>query len=123
MLSILNLISWFRALSFLRFFKSTRVLIRLIVEVVIDMIPFMVVLMFMLLAFSLSFSALTDSNTNFLTDLGGNYRIMYGDFDLDSYDAALWVLFILASLIMPLVMLNLLIAIMSDTYDRIMQDI
>lgn len=50
---------------------------------------------------------------------------MYGDFDLsDSNDnLAGWVLFIISSCVMPLIMLNMLIAIMSDTYARVMADI
>lgn len=48
---------------------------------------------------------------------------MYGDFNPDDYDLPLWLLFVAASLFMPLIMLNLLIAIMSDTYGRVMADI
>ena len=44
---------------------------------------------------------------------------MYGDFDTESYDPGMWILFVIASIFMPLVMLNLLIAIMSDTYERV----
>lgn len=47
------------------------------------------------------------------------YLLMYGDFDTENYDGASWFLFICASIFMPLVMLNLLIAIMSDTYERV----
>jgi hypothetical protein len=48
---------------------------------------------------------------------------MYGDFSPDDYTAAGWVLFIISSILMPLVMLNMLIAIMSDTYARVMGEI
>jgi hypothetical protein len=48
---------------------------------------------------------------------------MYGDFSPDEYTTANWILFIIASILLPLVMLNLLIAIMSDTYARVMADI
>ena len=44
---------------------------------------------------------------------------MYGDFDIEAYDPGMWILFVIASIFMPLVMLNLLIAIMSDTYERV----
>lgn len=58
LLALVNLLSWFRALSYLRLFKSTRVLIRLIVEVSKDMVPFMIVLSFSLVGFTLSFKAI-----------------------------------------------------------------
>jgi hypothetical protein len=48
---------------------------------------------------------------------------MYGDFQADDYSATNWVLFLIASTLLPLVMLNMLIAIMSDTYGRVMADI
>lgn len=48
---------------------------------------------------------------------------MFGDFDTDNYTKAGWVLFSLAAGLLPLVMLNMLIAIMSDTYGRVMNDI
>jgi hypothetical protein len=44
---------------------------------------------------------------------------MHGDFSYDDYNAAQWTLFVLSSIFMPLVMLNLLIAIMSDTFERV----
>ena len=48
---------------------------------------------------------------------------MFGDFDTDDYTTSDWILFIIASFLMPLVMLNMLIAIMSDTYSRVMSEI
>lgn len=44
---------------------------------------------------------------------------MHGDFSYDDYSPAQWVLFVISSVFMPLVMLNLLIAIMSDTFERV----
>ena len=49
---------------------------------------------------------------------------MFGDFDTDVYTTtSTWILFIISSCLMPLIMLNMLIAIMSDTYSRVMNDI
>ena len=48
---------------------------------------------------------------------------MFGDFDTDGYSTSGWILFVVASFLMPLVMLNMLIAFMSDTYARVMADI
>ena len=48
---------------------------------------------------------------------------MYGDFNTDGYTNINWFLFLIASTLMPLVMLNMLVAIMSDTYARVMADI
>jgi hypothetical protein len=48
---------------------------------------------------------------------------MYGDFSPDEYTTANWILFIIASILLSLVMQILLIAIMSDSYARVMTDI
>jgi len=47
------------------------------------------------------------------------YMLMYGEYNVDDYGRPEWLLFALATVIMPLLMLNMLIAIMSDTYERV----
>ena len=64
-LTALNLFSWFRALSFLRLFTRTRVLIHLIVEVLKDMVPFMIVLLGALTGFTISYRALLSTTNSF----------------------------------------------------------
>lgn len=58
-----------------------------------------------------------------VNSLTHNYRLMFGDFNVDDYSVAQWILFIIASTFLPLVMLNMLIAIMSDTYARVMGEV
>ena len=121
MLAFLNLISWVRALSYLRVFQKTRVFIALLVQVMIDMIPFMIVLIGALLGFTFSYRALTRYSFN--ASIKHNYRVMFGDFDTDDYTNAEWFFFIFSSCLMTLIMLNMLIAIMSDTYAKVMGSI
>ena len=47
------------------------------------------------------------------------FRIDFGDFATDNYNSLEIFIFILAAMMMPLIMLNMLIAIMGDTYDRV----
>ena len=49
------------------------------------------------------------------------YRLSYGDFEEDYLGGTEWTLFFVATLSLSLVMLNLIIAIMGDSYDRIME--
>jgi hypothetical protein len=58
-------------------------------------------------------------------NLGLYYKLIFGDFDLlgDNPSNSLWIVFIVSSFFITLIMMNLLIAIMSDTYDRVMNDI
>ena len=95
----------------------------------IDMIPFFIVLLIALVGFSISSLALEESvDTTLVSSLATNYRVMFGDFATDDYATdvqkfARWVLFVCASTLMALVMLNMLVAVMSDTYARVMNDI
>ena len=50
------------------------------------------------------------------------YLLMYGEFSVDE-GPVYWILFVISTIYMPLVMLNMLIAVMSDTYNRVMNDI
>ena len=58
------------------------------------------------------------------------YRLAQGDFDLDFIDNLVgvdyilgWLLFIMGSLFLVIVLLNLLIAIMGDTFSRVLESI
>ena len=57
-----------------------------------------------------------------------SYTNGLGDFDTDGYEGKddetlLWVLFMCLSIFIFLVMLNLLLAIMGDTFERVMESI
>jgi len=116
----LTLLSWIRGISYFRLFQKTRYLIDLISEVFSDMTSFLALLLYSTLAFSLIFVAITkgegDSFGSYLTI---SYRIDLGDFDTAGYSTIDWIIFFLASVVNPLIMLNLLISIMGDTYDRV----
>ena len=55
------------------------------------------------------------------------YLLTFGEFDMDGFDSDAygerWILFILGTILLQLVMLNLVIAIMSDTFARVMSEI
>jgi hypothetical protein len=123
LLAALNLVSWVRSISYLRLFQKTRALIRLIVEVCVDMIPFFIVLLVALMGFTITFYSLQPAPFEFSEALKSNYRLMFGDFSPDTYSLSNWILFVISSTFLPLVMLNMLIAIMSDTYARVMGEV
>jgi hypothetical protein len=54
------------------------------------------------------------------------YLLVFGEFDTDGFNqdkGEKWTLFIMATILLQLIMLNLLIAIMSDTFERVMAEI
>jgi len=48
------------------------------------------------------------------------YLIIFGEYNLDGYQFDQWLVFVMATVLLSLIMLNLLIAIMSDTFERVM---
>ena len=139
-LSIITFFMWFKFLYFLRIFKSTGYLIRMIVEVVYDMRNFFLVLLITIAAFGDSFLRIAVANVNvidpdtkeetvnifttgFFDSMIYTYRMILGDFDISGFGEVatplVMILFLLCTIFNMIVMLNLLIAIISDSYAKV----
>ncbi|CDW75916.1 UNKNOWN [Stylonychia lemnae] len=124
---------WFKFLYFFRIFKSFGYLTRLIILVVYDMRHFMVVLFITLVAFSDSFLTLSNGNEEndqfvhgFYDSIIYTYRIILGDFNVEKFGSVgtqlVYGLFILCTMFNTIVMLNLLIAIISETFETVKEN-
>ena len=110
--------SWTRGISYFRMFEGTRYMVRLLSEVINDMQVFFVILSYSTLAFTFVLFLNNDSNS-FQFYLTRAYRINLSDFDKDYKDFFDWVIFFFVTMINPLIMLNLLVSIMANTYKRV----
>ena len=133
MLSLASLGLWFRFLYFLRIFDSTGFLIRAILAVVVDMRYFMLILGITIVAFGDSFKVMSSANDDaneFMPEpkglLGGvyyAYLIGLGEFNFDYTknvgSTYCLILFIINTIFMTIIMLNLFIAIISESFDKI----
>jgi len=125
----MSLMIWLKMLYFLRIFKTTGYLIRIIIEVVVDMRHFLFVLLLAFVAFGDAMYNISTSNTvgfipgGYLGSIAFVYRMVLGDFATDSFgDVAvpyMWILFLLCTVFNMIIMLNLLIAIISESFSRI----
>ena len=120
-LTLVNLVFSLKALTIFALLKSTRVLRRIVIEITKDMIPFMIfcLVVTVLLALMYTSAILEDDlvGRSYPSSLFHVFLLDYGDFSSDEYSDLEVFIFIVAALFMPLVMLNMLIAIMGDTYD------
>jgi len=107
--------SWARGISCFRMFDDTRYMVRLIIQVIIDISTFFFILFYATLAFAFVFYLRNPDAQSFAMYVTQAYRLDLGDFETDLTEPFDWVMFFISSLINPLMMLNLLIAIMSDT--------
>jgi WD40 repeat protein len=115
---IVTIVAWIRLFSYFRLLDSTRYLINMLFEIIKDMLPFFAILISANAGFGLLMHQLNPKDS-IMTVLKDTYKIAYQDFETSTYDDMEWVWFLLISIINPLIMLNLLIAIMGDTYDRV----
>lgn len=122
---------WLKSLYFLRMNRASAKFISMIVAVVGDMRIFLAVFTVSLVTFSQSMYIISNNNpdpddrfiSSFFDSLLFTYRISLGDWDtsgLGKTDVVIILsLFILSTLFLCIIMLNLLIAIISDTYARV----
>jgi len=129
---------WFKLFYWMRLFKPFSAFIRMITEIIKDIQVFLVMLIISLSAFA---------NIIFLLNLNrmeqGHEEPIYenligfgpldamihaylmglGDFNRDTYSSenarVIWIMFILATIIVSLIFMNLLIAIMGESFSRI----
>jgi hypothetical protein len=120
---------WMKCLYFLRIYESTGYLIRMIIEVVVDMKNFFLVLLIAVAAFAdslliISLNSETPFASSFIDSMIYTYRIILGDFAVDevSDTKVSWLsmsLLIACTVFNMIVMLNLLIAIISETFGKV----
>ena len=127
------LLLWYKLLKFLRINKNFAYLIRMIAMVVSDMSPFLVVFTVLLIAFADAF--FSESTTTpickekpdeerclptFFSAVVHSYTTALGEFDtFPAWSWTAWLLFLICTIFNLIVMLNLLIAIIGDTYGRV----
>lgn len=135
--AFLTMISWLGFMSYLRRFKALRIFIQLLVACITASSMFLVVLTIMLIAFTNTFyvkAMLTAEAVDplvihthlaiFIESMKLQYRGMFGDFEPDDYDKQTnWPFFIVGSFLTTIVMMNLLIAIIGDEFEKVMTSI
>jgi WD40 repeat protein len=128
------LIAWVKGLTYFRIFNSTRYLVYLMFEVVKDMISFITMTFYAIVGLSLMLytmknfedkSAEGQEYGKFLAYTYMNGIGDYGtfDFDVGKFELTSFMIFSLTSIVNTIIMMNLLISIIGDTYDRVQQGI
>ncbi|CDW76983.1 wd-40 repeat protein [Stylonychia lemnae] len=141
LVSVAVFLMWIKLFYFMRLFQPTASFIRMIVQIFLDMSTFLLFLVIALVGFGNTFYILavnlvesnkTEEETpelftgNFGLAMIYAYRAGLGDFATDQYASSkeewlLWIFFLLITILIQIVMLNLLIAIMGDTFDKVIE--
>ena len=130
------LLMWIKSFYWLRFFSSFSKYVRLIKSTIYDIRFFFTVFLLLLMAFGNTLMILNEGryedNRIFVDYFGlkfvdafmNQYMLALGEFDLDNFrlrsdDIMVWILFIISTFITQITFLNMLIAVMSDTFSKV----
>ena len=123
----LSLLLWYtKILILLRVIDQLRQLIRMIIEIVTGSLSFMTVIFTYIIAFTTAmYQSRNASGTDDLTLWGvalEMYTFGIGSYDDTNYSGVTMPFFIIATILMPLILLNMLIALMGDIYGKANED-
>ena len=92
-------------------------------DVIYDLKTFMLILLMFYIAYSQILIAISDNGESYADILRSSYVLLYGDFgELAEFSTVKFFVFVFFSFVIPLVLMNLLIAIMSDSYARVQEN-
>jgi hypothetical protein len=127
------LIMWMKLFYFGRIFFSTAAMIRMVIEITYDMKHFLAVLLLAIAGFGNCFMILARNydkeemftGNNYWRSFIYSYRQALGDFDTEAFEDTdkyyIYFIWFLNTMIALIVLLNMLIAIMGDTFDRVQE--
>jgi len=106
-------------ISFFRVFDSTRKLIRMIIEIFKGIKSFLFIMVFLIFGFALIFY-LFNYEMSFSANLFIIYNLLFANSDPSAYSRPLLIYYVIFTIILSIVLLNMLIAIMGDVYQRVL---
>jgi len=114
------LTGYLRWISYLKIFKPTRNLIQVIVTILSDMKSFIIIIAMIIIGFSFVFLFFNKGSLwgFYLMD---SYGSMYGPIDGDDPNFSQKLIICFISFLLNVVLLNLLISIMGDSYERVLE--
>ena len=121
---VMVVLNFFRGLTGFRAFSSTRYYTRLIIRAFNDSAPFLTIFFYSTFAFGvIYFVSKEGSEESIFTLWRSPYELNMGDIgSANSENAATYLYFMMASVINVIIMLNLLISILGDSFDSFQMD-
>ena len=119
MQAVANFAMWFKIFYFLRIFRETGYFVNMLLLVMKDAKIFALLYLLITVTFWLSFFIMSDREKNIIWV----YMIGMGEYDMEFDDyptsSVMTGFFILVTIVINIVMLNLLIAIISTSYEKV----
>ena len=114
------LVLYGRALTYFRLVRSTRLLVRSLIEIAYDILPLLAMYIVLIIAFSVTYIACypLSSNLSYSIRLWRGYELFLGGYE-DPENGPHYLMLTVVSLVTIIVMLNVLIAHMTETFLRV----
>mmetsp|Transcript_26717 Transcript_26717/g.34437 ORF Transcript_26717/g.34437 Transcript_26717/m.34437 type:complete len:1635 (+) Transcript_26717:240-5144(+) len=126
--AVLSLLAWIKLLHFMLASRYLAALVQSILVICKDIISFLIILAVFFMGFGIAFNVLeVFERRTFDYTLLYNFLMILGDFALEDFEEAVQgqlavVLFVMFQIIVFIVLLNALIAIMGDSFEKAQQD-
>ena len=117
LITLYIVLAFIRGISFFRLFSDTRYIIQLLLEVIKATQSFAILLMYVTISFSLVFLSQGD-NQSYYYFLKNSLLMNVGQSKFNFDEPFTWIIFASAIVFNVLIMMNMLIAIMSETFAK-----
>jgi len=111
------ILCFLRGFTYFRTFKMTRVYVYMTIKVVKEVYSFLAILAYSTVAFGICLSVLAGHST--VTESWTTaFTLLMGEFETTDFVSLEWVLFVCASIVNVIIMLNLLVSILGDAFEK-----
>jgi len=114
---VVSLLCFLRGFTYFRSFRMTRLFVYLTLAVVKEMYSFLIIMAYSVFCFGVCTSILL-GHANIGVSWTTAFSLILGDFDSSTFGALEWGVFMCAALINVIIMLNLLVSILGDAYEK-----
>ena len=111
------ILCFLRGFTYFRTFAPMRIFVNIVLSVATQIYSFLLLLAYSVFAFGVMASIMSEDG-HATTSWTSAFNILLGSFDNDTFGITQWVIFVASNLVNVIVMLNLLISIIGDAYDR-----
>ena len=114
---VLTLLCFLRGFTYFRSFKMTRIFVYMTLAVVKEMYSFLVIIAYSVFALGVCLSILMRDNS-LSSSFTHGFLLVLGDFDSEAFGFIEWLIFTCAAIVNIVIMMNLLISILGDAYEK-----
>jgi hypothetical protein len=116
-MAMIAFISFARGIAFFRIYDDTRYLIQLIQNIIIDIKSFAIILAYSTFSFSVIEMVQGEDNDSYIFHLKQAFMVNLGELSIEESKTGLtWIILALMGILNLLILLNMLISIMGDTF-------